>query len=35
EATDLSLAEALQAAGIGEQPNNGNAVLERLKAGRV
>ena len=35
EAGDLSLAEELQAAGIGEQPSNGNAVLERLKAGRV
>jgi phage shock protein A len=34
EASELSLAEELQAVGIGEQPNDGNAVLARLKAGR-
>jgi phage shock protein A len=35
EATELSLSEELQAVGIGEQPNDGNAVLARLKAGRA
>jgi len=34
QASDLSLAEELQAAGIGEQPNDGSKVLARLKASR-